>query len=667
MKNNSPYKIYVEGDKEEDKDSGNEENSNNNNIKQNKKIQINIKVKNPTKTEKSIEKEKNSKSQKSIEKEKNSKSQKSVEKEKNSKSQKSVEKDKNSKREKSIEKEKNSKREKSVEKNSKREKSVEKNSKREKSVEKNSKKNNDYNKNSKYFKREYSVLTKNHLRISIKDTKKNDKGEEISNENESDKEEEESDSNNIPKNNKNNNYNKKEKKGIKTEKNKSQDIKRMKENIKSIYAKAQSSTEKLQELLNRLKNDIQDNNNKRQDYDSKLNDIHKETKSQIKLKKTIITDMKNLEDFIIEKLDKIEEYRKLKQKRGHNSVERSNKKLFIYNSSEDLIKIKQKQLKNVVKLNNIVDKDITNLYTNLKRGYYVDQDIQEEKPKITTKKEELFYIYTKINIDVSKLKNKVQLLRHIKDVHNNCDKTIFRLNKELNVLKEKKDRKNYYNDYLASNKEMNEIKRKQIIANKGLDLYKHRFALKKNNNRYRAMRTISQDSRYSINKIKNKIQLVIPKEKNYNNLISNNYNDISLNESYNNDNNNDKDDNDDNNNDNDDNSENSNTYKLILQTKMKEKNALQRKYYSIMKELEQFIIQKETELKEKESIKKNLLKNNFYLQNTQKFNEEKIKKLKKQLNELELEVKNYDEQLYEKEGEIDELKDVMNDIKKFQK
>ena len=649
MKNNSPYNIYVEGDKEEDKDSGNEENNNNNNIKQNKKIQINIKVKSPTKTEKSIDKEKNSKSQKSVEKEKNSKSQKSVEKDKNSKSQKSVENDKNSKREKSVEKDRNSKREKSVEKD--------RNSKREKSVEK----------NSKYFKRENSVLTKNYLRKSIKNTKKNDKGENISNENESDKEEEESDSNYTQKNNKNKNYNKKGKKGIKTEINKSQEIKRMKENIKSIYEKARSSTEKLQELLNRLNNDIQDNNYKKQNYDSKLNDLHKETKSQIKLKKTIITDMKNLEDFIIEKLDKIDEYRKLKQKRGHNSVERSNKKLFIYNSSEDLIKIKQKQLKNVVKLNNIVDKDITNLYTNLKRGYYVDQDIQEEKPKITTKKEELFYIYTKINIDVSKLKNKVQLLRHIKDVHNNCDKTIFRLNKELDVLREKKDRKNYYNDYLASNKELNDIKRKQIIANKGLDLYKHRFALKKNNNRYRAMRTISQDSRYSINKIKNKIQLVVPKEKNYNNLLSNDYNDISLNESYNNDNNNDNDDNDENNNDNDDNSENSNTYKIILQTKLEEKNALQRKYYSVMKELEQFIIQKETELKEKESKKKNLLKNNFYLQNTQKFNDEKIKKLKKQLNELELEVKNYDEQLYEKEGEIDELKDVMNDVKKFQK
>ena len=75
-----------------------------------------------------------------------------------------------------------------------------------------------------------------------------------------------------------------------------------------------------------------------------------------------------------------------------------------------------------------------------------------------------------------------------------------------------------------------------------------------------------------------------------------------------------------------------------------------------MKELEQEIIQKETELKGKESKKKNLLKSNYNLQNTQKFNEEKIRKLKKQLNELKIEVSNYDEQLSQKDGVLDELK-----------
>ena len=447
-------------------------------------------------------------------------------------------------------------------------------------IEKNSEKNSDH------YKRENNILNQNHIKLSIIDTNKNDKGEDITNENEqqeneSEKEDEinndEENNNNEEEDIKDNNDNEKdkeEKEEIKIELNKYQNIKQLKENIKSIYTKTQSSSGRLKELLNKLKNDIQLNNSKKQTYASRLSDINKETKSELKLKKTIIVDMKNLEDMIIEKLDKIDELRKLKKKSGHNSVERCKKKLFIYNNSEDIIKIKQKQLKNVVKLNNIIDKDISNLYTNLKRGYYIDQDIQEEKPKITTKKEELFYTYSKISIDVSNLKNQVQLLRHIKDVHNNCDKTILRLNKELEVLREKKDRKIYYIDFLANNKELNEIKRKQIIANKGLDNYKYRYALKKKNNRYKTMRTISQ-SKFSMSGTRNKIQLVIPKEKSMNNLLSSNYNDndnndISLSDSYNNDNNNENNiDNNDNNEsiENQNNEDTKNKYKNLLQKK----------------------------------------------------------------------------------------------------
>ena len=605
MTDKSPYEIYVDGNEEEEENSSKGKKNKNNNIKNNKKIQTYIKGKSPKNKEKSSEKEKIKL------------------------------------------------------------------------------KENNSEKNSNYYKRENNILNQNHIKRTIIDTNKNDKGEDINNENdeqenESEKEDEinndEDNNNNIEDDIKDNNddeKDKEEKEEIKIEIYKNQNIRQLKENIKSIYTKTQSKSGRLKELLNKLKNDIQLNNTKKQTYASRLSDINKETKSELKLKKNIIIDMKNLEDLIIEKLDKIDEFRRLKLKRGHNSVERCNKKLFIYNNSEDIIKIKQKQLKNVVKLNNIVDKDISNLYTNLKRGYYIDQDIQEEKPKITTKKEELFYTYSKISVDVSKLKNEVQLLRHIKDVHNNCDRTIFRLNKELEVLREKKDRKIYYIDFLANNKELNDIKRKQIIANKGLDNYKYRYALKKDNDRYKTMRTISQ-SKFSVSGMRNKIQLVIPKEKSMNNLLSSNYNDndnndMSLSDSYNNDDNENNIDNNDNNEsiDNQNDEETKTKYKNLLQTKIEEKNVLQRKYYSVMKELEQEIIQKEAELKGKESKKKNLLKSNYNLQNTQKFNEEKIRKLKKQLNELKIEVSNYDEQLSQKDGVLDELKKAMNDAKKF--
>ena len=90
--------------------------------------------------------------------------------------------------------------------------------------------------------------------------------------------------------------------------------------------------------------------------------------------------MKNLENVITAKINKLSEYKKLK--RGKNTVERSKKELFLYKSSEDLINIKQKQLKNVSKLNTILDKDISKINFGLKKGYYIDQEIQEEHPEI---------------------------------------------------------------------------------------------------------------------------------------------------------------------------------------------------------------------------------------------------------------------------------------------
>ena len=277
------------------------------------------------------------------------------------------------------------------------------------------------------------------------------------------------------------------------EKNTRQEIKQLQENLKPIYAKTKSLGEKLKELLKTLQNEIQDNNTKRKNYVKKMNEINKETKAEHAMKKQINEDMANLENLINTKINKIAEIKKLR--RGKNSVERSKKELFLYKSSEDLINIKQKQLKNVSKLNNILDKDISKINFNLKRGYYIDQGIQEENPEIRTKGEELNYVYSKLITDISVIKNEIQFLKNIKDTHDKCDKKIEKLNKELEMLKERKERNINYSEFITKNREMNELKRKQIIANKGLDLYKHRFALKKNNNRYRAMRTISQDSR----------------------------------------------------------------------------------------------------------------------------------------------------------------------------
>ena len=359
--------------------------------------------------------------------------------------------------------------------------------------------------------------------------------------------------------------------------------------------------------------------------------------------------MSNLENLINSKINKISEIKKLK--RGKNSVERSKKELFLYKSSEDLIKIKQKQLKNVSKINTILDKDISKINFNLKRGYYIDQVIQEENPEIRTKGDELNYIYNKLVTDISIKKTEIQALKNIKDVHNKCDNKIAKLNKELEMLKERKERNLYYSEILAKNKEMNEIKRKQIRANKGLDNIKYKFF--NENNRYKNIRAISQEKVSN----KNKFKLFITSDKNpINNknkhsnesLMSSELNNGKLDLT---------------------NNENENLehkYKALFKKKIIERNNHIRKINLEIKEINEEKSQKEAELREKENKKINIQKSNYDLQNLKKLNEAKIKKFKKQINELKKEEENYTNQITKKEQALEELKQIVESINKMQ-
>ena len=109
-----------------------------------------------------------------------------------------------------------------------------------------------------------------------------------------------------------------------------------------------------------------------------------------------------------------------------------------------------------------------------------------------------------------------------------------------------------------------------------------------------------------------------------------------------------------------------NKFKILLQSKIVERNNQKRKFDSIIKELDQENNKKEAELKEKESKKKNLLKTNYNLQNSQKLNEAKIKKFRKQLNELIKEENNYDKLIAQKEEAMQELKNIVDLVNSMQ-
>ena len=431
----------------------------------------------------------------------------------------------------------------------------------------------------------------------------------------------------------------------------------MQENLKNVFSKTNSLNQKLKELINNLQNEIKNNNNKKKEYSKKLIDINKEIKSEKDQKKFINEDMKNLENVITAKINKLSEYKKLK--RGKNTVERSKKELFLYKSSEDLINIKQKQLKNVSKLNTILDKDISKINFGLKKGYYIDQEIQEEHPEIKTKSEELNFIFNKLSTDISIIKNEIQVLKNVKDSHNNCAKKISKLNKELEILKERTKMNICYSEIKAKNKEMNELKRKQIVANKAFDNTKFKFLMNQNN-RYKNNRTISQNKNNNNQKIEGKLikynnkffltgEKGMNKNKKHNNesLLSEELNNITNNITNIQENNEDL---------------SESKYKFLLQTKIEERNVQKRKSNQELKELNEEKNKKEAELKEKETKRGSVQKSNYDLQNLKKINEAKIKKYKKQLNELKNELKEYDTQIANKEQAFQELKDIVDSV-----
>ena len=465
-------------------------------------------------------------------------------------------------------------------------------------------------------------------------------------------------------------------KEINEEEKKQSEIRKIIENLKPICQKSKSLAEKLKGLINTFHKEIQDNNNKRNFYAKQLNAINKEMKSEYDKKMLITEDMKNLENVITTKLNNLNECNKIK--RSKNTVERNKKDLFLYRNSEALIKIKKMQLKNVSKLNRILDKDISKINFNLKRGFYIDNIIKEENPKIKTKMDELNYIYNKLMKDISMVKNEIFLLKNIRDSHNKCNKHIEKLNQEYKSLKEKKDINICYFGIKVKNKEMNEIRRKQIIQNKSVENFKHKrfIKLKINNDINNKKNFLSNGLKkfMALRKKNNSLYILNKNSSNTNNtnnttniknyksksFVNSEINNITSNERC------------------IDININTNVifdkthrnidkslekkYKDLLQLKIDEKNKKQRIINFQLKEMNKEKNKKEAELTEKETKRFSIQKSNFYLENIKKINENKIKRLNKELNELKMQEQKYDKKIAHKEEAFSRLKKMIESV-----
>ena len=71
---------------------------------------------------------------------------------------------------------------------------------------------------------------------------------------------------------------------------------------------------------------------------------------------------------------------------------------------------------------------------------------------------------------------------------------------------------------------------------------------------------------------------------------------------------------------------------------------------------------KEAELTEKETKRFSIQKSNFYLENIKKINENKIKRLNKELNELKIQEQKYDKKIAHKEEAFSRLKKMIESV-----
>ena len=135
------------------------------------------------------------------------------------------------------------------------------------------------------------------------------------------------------------------------------------EKIKNESDKTNSLTKKLNDIIFNLKKEIQNNHNKELQYKKRINDINKDINAQKEIKANINKDMVNLENIISYNLNRIKQI--TKKNRGRESVERGKRELFIYESSEEILNVKQKQLKNIAKTDLIFDNDISKINNQL--------------------------------------------------------------------------------------------------------------------------------------------------------------------------------------------------------------------------------------------------------------------------------------------------------------
>ena len=295
------------------------------------------------------------------------------------------------------------------------------------------------------------------------------------------------------------------------------EISKKKKNIEIIKTKNKELQEQFNKLLTELKNGENNIYEERLKYDKIINGLNKDIKKKGLIIKNSVNNISKLNQQINSKCNILFDSNRIIKENAKNKINllSDSKNGNLSEKIERIIKLKEYQNNNSIKMGLLLKKEISNYNKKIFDNKIIDKNIKKENPSIVRKEEELGFILNKLNQEMELIKCEITYLRNIEYKHNIiCKKIKEKLLKELDYKKLDKSKKLESIELIQKMKYIKELKKQKIInRKKNIIINSSSYKVMQNNSNAHIINNILQIRKSNSSKD-------IEKNKN-NNLINN--------------------------------------------------------------------------------------------------------------------------------------------------
>ena len=258
------------------------------------------------------------------------------------------------------------------------------------------------------------------------------------------------------------------------------EIRKKMKNIEKIKTKNKELQEQFNKLLTELKTEENNTYEERIKYDKIINGLNKDIQKKGLIIKKIVNNISKLNQQINSKCNILFDSNHIikANTKNKNKLLSDSKDGNLSEKIERIIKLKEYQNNNNIKMGLLLKKEISNYNKKISYNKNIDKNIKKENPSIIRKEEELVFILNKLNQEMESIKCEITYLRNIEYKHNIiCKKIKEKLLKELDYKKLDKSKKLESIELIRRIKYINELKKQKIINRKknniiNLSIYK---------------------------------------------------------------------------------------------------------------------------------------------------------------------------------------------------